>query len=97
LPPRKRRWRAEDTIAALSEQVPALEAARAAEKQATDQKIEDLDAALRREQIQCSVVEGALETARKDFARLMRGAMALQRSQPAPMTRRNCAQPTPLN
>jgi chromosome segregation ATPase len=76
--------RAEDTIAALSEQVSALEAARAAEKQATDQKIEDLGAALRREQMQCSVVEGALETARKDFARLMREAMALQRSQAAP-------------
>ena len=31
--------------------------------------------------MQCSVVEGALETARKDFARLMREAMALQREQ----------------
>jgi chromosome segregation ATPase len=76
--------RAEDAIAALNEQVAALEAARAAEKQATDQRIEDLSASLRREQMQCSVVEGALETARKDFARLMREAMALQREQAAP-------------
>lgn len=75
---------AEDAIAALNEQVTALEAARAAEKQATDQRIEDLSAALRREQMQCSVVEGALETARKDLARLMREAMALQREQAAP-------------
>ena len=37
-----------------------------------------------RQQMECSVVEGALETARKDFARLMREAMALQREQAAP-------------
>ena len=66
-----------------SEQVSALESARAAEKQATEQRIEELGASLRREQMQCSVVEGALETARKDFARLMREAMALQREQAA--------------
>ena len=73
--------RAEDAIAALNEQIAALEAARAAEKQAADQRIEELSTSLRREQMQCSVVEGALETARKDFARLMREAMALQREQ----------------
>jgi len=76
--------RAEDTIAALNEQVTALETARAAEKQAAEQRIEELNASLRREQMQCSVVEGALETARKDFARLMREAMALQRDQGTP-------------
>ena len=76
--------RAEDTIAALNEQIAALEAARSAEKQAADQRIEELGASLRREQMQCSVVEGALETARRDFARLMREAMALQREQMAP-------------
>jgi chromosome segregation ATPase len=76
--------RAEDTIAALNEQVTSIEAARAAEKQASEQRIEELGASLRREQMQCSVVEGALETARKDFARLMREAMALQREQATP-------------
>jgi chromosome segregation ATPase len=76
--------RAEDTIAALNEQIGALETARAAEKHATEQRIEELSASLRREQMQCSVVEGALETARKDFARLMREAMALQRDRAAP-------------
>jgi chromosome segregation ATPase len=76
--------RAEDTIAALNEQVGALEAARAAEKQAAEQRVEELSASLRREQMQCSVIEGALETARKDFARLMREAMALQREKMAP-------------
>src|SRR6478736_968930 len=76
--------RAEDTISALSEQIHALEAARAAETQAAEQRIEELSVSLRREQMQCSVVEGALETARKDFARLMREAMALQRERAAP-------------
>jgi len=76
--------RAEDTIAALNEQVAALEAARATEKQAAEQRIEELGTSLRREQMQCSVVEGALETARRDFARLMREATALQRAQMAP-------------
>ena len=76
--------RAEDTIAALNEQVAAIESARAAEKHASEQRIEELGASLRREQMQCSVVEGALETARKDFARLMREAMALQREQAMP-------------
>src|SRR5262245_4442647 len=76
--------RAEDAIAALNEQMAALEAARAAEKQVADQRIEELSTSLRREQMQCSVVEGALETARKDFARLMREAMALQREQAGP-------------
>jgi chromosome segregation ATPase len=75
--------RAEDTIAALNEQIASIEAARAAEKQVADQRIEELSTALRREQMQCSVVEGALETARKDFARLMREAMALQRGDQA--------------
>jgi hypothetical protein len=65
-----------------NEQIAALEAARAAEKQVADQRIEELSASLRREQMQCSVVERALETAR--FARLMREAMALQREQAAP-------------
>ena len=76
--------RAEDTIAALNEQIAALEASRAAEKQVADQRVEELSVSLRREQMQCSVVEGALETARKDFARLMREAMALQREQAGP-------------
>jgi ribosomal protein L16/L10AE len=34
--------------------------------------------------MQCSVVERALETARKDFARLMHEAMALLRERTAP-------------
>jgi crescentin len=76
--------RAEDTIAALNERISTLENTLETEKQATEQQIEELNAAVRREKLERSVVEGALETGRKDFARLMREVMALQRSQQLP-------------
>ena len=75
--------RTEETIASLNERVAAFEQFMAAEKQSTEQTINDLSAALRREQMERSVVEGALETARKDFSRVMRELMALQRKQTA--------------
>ncbi len=75
--------RAEETIAALSEQIGALESTLANSKQTTDQQFEDLNAALRREKLERAALEGALETSRKEFARLMREVMALQRSQQA--------------
>jgi chromosome segregation ATPase len=73
--------RAEDTIAALNGRVVDLEKAYAAEKQENEQHLEELNTALRREKMERAVVEGALETGRKDFARLMRDVMALQRTQ----------------
>jgi crescentin len=73
--------RAEDTIAALNGRVIDLEKAYAAEKQENEQHLEELNTALRREKMERAVVEGALETGRKDFARLMRDVMVLQRTQ----------------
>jgi crescentin len=73
--------RAEDTIAALNARIGDLENAYAADKQANEQRVDELNAALRREKLERAVVEGALETGRKDFSRLMREVMALQRSQ----------------
>jgi crescentin len=75
--------RTEETIASLNERVAAFEQFMAAEKQNSEQAINDLSAALRREQMERSVVEGALETARKDFSRVMRDLLALQRRQAA--------------
>jgi crescentin len=75
--------RAEETIVALSERVSALEAARAADKQIAEQAIEELSAALKREKLERAVADGALETARKDFARVAREVMSLQRNQAA--------------
>ena len=75
--------RAEETSVALSERVSALEAARAADKQIAEQAIEELSAALKREKLERAVADGALETARKDFARVAREVMSLQRNQAA--------------
>lgn len=71
--------RAEETIASLNERITTLEASLLSEKQGAEQTIEELNTALRREKMQRAVVEGALETARKDFSRLMREVMALKR------------------
>ena len=75
--------RAEEVIAALNERVGAVEAARAADKQLAEQAIEELGAVLKREKLERAVADGALETARKDFARVAREVMALQRNQTA--------------
>jgi chromosome segregation ATPase len=73
--------RAEEAVAALTEQVERLSAEKANDKQLAEQAIEELGAALRREKLDRAVVEGALEAARKDFARVMREVMNLQRLQ----------------
>ena len=75
--------RAEETIAALNARIADLEQALHAERLAAEQSAEEMKAALRREQMERSVVEGALETARKDFSRVMREVMAMQRKQAA--------------
>ncbi|MFN3658914.1 MAG: hypothetical protein ACK4UO_16825 [Pseudolabrys sp.] len=74
---------AEQTLAVLGDRVAELESARTGERQAAEKATEELASALRREKMERAVVEGALETARKDFARVMRELMALQRSQQA--------------
>jgi len=75
--------RATQTIGALEARIGALENEIAAGKQTSEQSIEDLNAALRREKLERAVVDGALETTRKDLARLMREVLALQRGQAA--------------
>ena len=76
--------RAEDANASLSERIAALEATLANEKQSAENTIQELNAAAQREKLERAVVEGALESGRKDFARLMREVMTLQRSQLSP-------------
>ena len=75
--------RAEQLAAALNQRLEAMEAARAADKLTAEQTIEELKTTLQREQMERSVADGALETARKDFARVAREVMALQRNQAA--------------
>jgi chromosome segregation ATPase len=75
--------RAEDANASLNERIAALEATLANEKQSAENTIYELNAAVQREKLERAVVEGALESGRKDSARLMRELMTLQRSQQA--------------
>jgi len=72
-----------ETINALTQRIAVLEHEIKARQQASEKALEELTAALRREQHERAVAEGALETGRKDFARVMREVMALQRSQAA--------------
>ena len=83
--------RAEESITSLNERIITLEAALLDQKHAAEQTIEELSSSLRREKMQRAVVEGALETARKDFSRLMRETATLRREQPLP------EEPTPLH
>jgi chromosome segregation ATPase len=75
--------RSEEANAALNQRIGDLETSLAFGKQSAAEELEELKAALRREKMERSVTEGALETARKDFARLMREVMTLQRDQMA--------------
>jgi chromosome segregation ATPase len=75
--------RAEDANISLNERIAALEANLANEKQSAENTIHELNAAVQREKLERAVVEGALESGRKDFARLMREVMTLQREQQA--------------
>jgi crescentin len=75
--------RADEAITALNDRIAALEATLANEKQSAENTIHELNAAVQREKLERSVVEGALESGRKDFARLMREVMTLQRAQQA--------------
>lgn len=70
--------RVTETNSVLSERIGRLEAALIAEKEDAAAAIEEIKAALRREKMERLATEGALETARRDFARLMRNALGVQ-------------------
>ena len=70
-------------MAALTAELEALTKGRNSDKLLAEQAIDELKAALQREKLDRAVVEGALEAGRKDFARVMRELMTLQRAQQA--------------
>lgn len=74
---------AEERISLLNDRIEAMQTAAANERQAAEASIEELTAALRREKMERAVVQGALDSGRKDLTRLMREVMALQRNQQA--------------
>lgn len=70
--------RAEEKALALNDQVGLLENQLQSSQLTAEQQIESLTAELQREKLERSMAEGALETGRKDFARLLREITALQ-------------------
>ncbi len=70
--------RAEEKALALNDQVGLLENQLQSAQLTAEQQIESLTAELQREKLERSMAEGALETGRKDFARLLREITALQ-------------------
>ena len=67
-----------------------LEGQLKAARDANEMQIEQLNAQLQREQLERSMAEGALESGRKDIARLMReiGALQYRPVAPTPANRR---------
>ena len=70
--------RAEEKIAALTERNGQLEADVQVGRTNIEKRVEDLSSALQRERLERAVIEGALEAARKDNARLQSEMTALR-------------------
>jgi chromosome segregation ATPase len=71
--------RAEDRVTALTDTLASLHAQTDAARTALTRELDDAKAALNRERVERAAVEGALESGRKDLARVMREVMELQR------------------
>ncbi len=70
--------RAEEKIAALTERNAHLEADVQVIRTGIEKRVEDLGSALQRERLERAVIEGALEAARKDNARLQSELSAMR-------------------
>jgi chromosome segregation ATPase len=70
--------RAEERIAMLSDRTSRLESELQANNYGAEKQIEELTAALQRERAERAMAEGALETGRRDLARLLREVATLQ-------------------
>jgi chromosome segregation ATPase len=71
--------RAEGRVTALTDTLASLHAQTDAARTALTRELDDAKAALNRERVERAAVEGALESGRKDLARVMREVMELQR------------------
>ena len=72
--------RAEESVAALTARSGQLEADIQVSRFGVERRVEDLSSALERERLERAVVEGALEAARKDNARLQNELSTLRAS-----------------
>ena len=74
--------RAQEKIASLEDRIEQLESELRGNRETTEVQLEDLSSHLHRERAERTMMEGALEAARKDVARLMR-ELAGQQGRPA--------------
>jgi chromosome segregation ATPase len=70
--------RAEERISMLTDRVARLESELQANSYGAEKQIEEITAALQRERAERAIAEGALETGRRDLARLLREVATLQ-------------------
>jgi len=75
--------RAQEKIGDLEERIAALERELDGVRQSSELQIEELNTQLHRERVERTMAEGALDSARKDVARMMR-ELAAQQHRPAP-------------
>jgi len=73
--------RAEEKLQLLVDRITLLESEMETARQLAENERDALTAAVKREKLERALTEGALETARKDFSRLMREVLTLQRRQ----------------
>ena len=67
---------AEQKIKSLTDRIAKIKVDAGAYRTKTKQRIDELNASLQRERVEFAVVQGALETTRKDYARLQRDMLA---------------------
>jgi chromosome segregation ATPase len=67
---------AEQKIKSLTDRIAEIEVDAGAYRAKTKQRIDELNASLQREGVELAVAQGALETTRKDYARLQRDMLA---------------------
>ena len=67
---------AEQKIKSLTDRIAEIEVEAGAYRTKTNQRIDELKASLQRERVERAVAQGALETTRKEYARLQRDMLA---------------------
>ncbi len=70
--------RAEETIVLMNDRIGQIEGVMQVARETAEEQIEELNAALQREKLERAMADGALETGRKDFNRILRELQALQ-------------------
>jgi chromosome segregation ATPase len=77
---------AEEKIKALTDRMAEIEADGAAYRSKAERRIDELSASLQRERVELAVAQGALETTRRDYARLQRDILSGRSAQQATPT-----------